>query len=204
MGRQVKGIDQLGKETLSEYDANGHLSKVIDRNGNQTRHVYNYLGLAVETQVFSPDNKPLNDKTYTYNTMGETLSSSENGLTLSFTYDELGRLVEEKENRGIVKKYSYDNRGNKQSFILSKDGTKTIATTYVYDKQDRLVKVLEDGTLTAQYTYDANGNRATLTGNNGIVTTYTYNDGNLVVSLTNRKGNAIVSSYQYTYYMDGN
>ena len=62
----------------------------------------------------------------------------------------------------------------------------------------------ENGTLKASYGYDQNGNRSTLVYANGITTTYAYNNANLVTSLQNKKGSTILSSYAYTYYLDGN
>ena len=54
------------------------------------------------------------------------------------------------------------------------------------------------------YTYDSNGNLASASYNNGTSTEYTYTEGNLVKSVTNKRGNTVLSSYVYTYYLSGN
>lgn len=75
--------------------------------------------------------------------------------------------------------------------------------TYEYDGEMRIVKVKESGNETASYTYDANGNKKSETLANGITSTYTYNNNNKVTGITNKKGNSTISSYEYSYYLDG-
>ena len=59
--------------------------------------------------------------------------------------------------------------------------------------------------MIARYAYDDNGNRISLEyPESGLTTAYTYNSANLVTSLVNRRGYTVVSSYRYTYYLDGN
>ena len=59
--------------------------------------------------------------------------------------------------------------------------------------------------MIARYAYNDNGNRISLEyPESGLTTAYTYNSANLVTSLVNRRGDTVVSSYRYTYYLDGN
>ena len=67
----------------------------------------------------------------------------------------------------------------------------------------RVVKVKESGNETASYTYDANGNKKSETLANGVVSTYTYNKANRITKLENKSGNTDISSYEYSYYLDG-
>ena len=67
----------------------------------------------------------------------------------------------------------------------------------------RVVKVKESGNETASYTYDANGNKKSETLANGVVSTYTYNKANRITKLENKSGNVTMSSYEYSYYLDG-
>ena len=53
------------------------------------------------------------------------------------------------------------------------------------------------------YTYDDNGNLATETTGN-IVTIYSYNDANMVLTMGTKVDNANVTSFVYNYYTDGN
>ena len=67
----------------------------------------------------------------------------------------------------------------------------------------RVVKVKESGNETASYTYDANGNKKSETLANGVVSTYTYNKANRITKIENKSGNTDISSYEYSYYLDG-
>ena len=103
-----------------------------------------------------------------------------------------------------VKTYAYDLSGNRISFSLSVNNETPKVTTYTYDNLNRLLTTSQGGT-SAAYTYDANGNRASVTYDNGLYTTYTYNAANLLTQLTNHSANnAVLSQYTYTHYLDGN
>ena len=67
----------------------------------------------------------------------------------------------------------------------------------------RIVKVKESGNETVSYTYDANGNKKSETLANGVVSTYTYNKANRITKIENKSGNTDISSYEYSYYLDG-
>ena len=51
--------------------------------------------------------------------------------------------------------------------------------------------------------YDANGNKVSETLANGVVSTYSYNGCNKVTKLVTKSGNSDISSYEYSYYLDG-
>ena len=75
--------------------------------------------------------------------------------------------------------------------------------TSTYDEFLRLKTVVQGGKTTT-YIYDANGNIATKTSGDAV-TTYGYNDANMVISMatsTDDLGN--VTNFVYTYYTDGN
>ena len=76
-------------------------------------------------------------------------------------------------------------------------------TSYEYDDEMRVIEVRESGELTASYTYDANGNKASETLANGVVSTYTYNNANRIISISTTKDNVNISSHEYSYYLDG-
>ena len=67
----------------------------------------------------------------------------------------------------------------------------------------RVVQVKEGGNLTASYAYDENGNKISETLANGVVSTYSYNACNKVTKLVTKSGKFDISSYEYSYYLDG-
>ncbi|MCL1858451.1 MAG: hypothetical protein FWF92_04385 [Oscillospiraceae bacterium] len=60
-----------------------------------------------------------------------------------------------------------------------------------------------NGTVT-ECSYDTNGNRSSMVYANGTNTDYTYNLANMVKSVSNKKSGTVLSSYSYTYQLDGN
>lgn len=56
----------------------------------------------------------------------------------------------------------------------------------------RLIKVKENSKDVDSYTYDANG----------ITPNYSYSLNNKITSISNKKGNIILSKYSYTYCLD--
>jgi YD repeat-containing protein len=93
---------------------------------------------------------------------------------------------------------------NRTGFLLKQGGDTLQSMTYTYDAVNRLDEVKESGTTVAGYAYDANGNRSSLVYTNSNTEDYAYNLANAVTSLQNKQGSTVLSSYAYTYYLDGN
>ena len=192
------------------YDLNGNVLTNTDANGNVTTNTYDALNRVLTANtVNSKDSSKNVSKSYTYDSMGRITKSVSNGLTTNTIYDSLGRKYTEGEYDGdgysVFRGFFYEG----VSQYVSKEITGQYnlllysSKTYEYDGEMRVVKVKESGNETASYTYDANGNKKTETLANGVVSTYTYNNNNKVTGITNKKGNSTISSYEYSYYLDG-
>lgn len=128
-------------------------------------------------------------------------------FSVTYHYNAKGLLHTEAETGGVVKTYSYDANGNRTGFEMKKGSSVEMSLGYDYDRLNRLKTVMRSGAVIAQYKYTIDGNRDTLTytsNNSSMVTSYSYNDANLVLSLTNRSGSNTLSSFTYTYDLDGN
>ena len=80
---------------------------------------------------------------------------------------------------------------------------------YKYDAKGNLYTVTDVTTgsdkLMAKYSYDANDNLSSVTYGNGTSTIYTYNNGNMIQTVSNiGADNRNMSYYSYDYYLDGN
>lgn len=141
--------------------------------------------------------------------MGRIKKSVSNGLTTNTIYDALGRKYTETKSDGnsysIFRGFLYESVSQHVREELTGQMHLLFYSdkTYEYDGEMRIVKVKESGNETASYTYDANGNKKSETLANGITSTYTYNNNNKVTGITNKKGNSTISSYEYSYYLDG-
>ena len=212
--RLRKIIDPMGMvEEYTDYDNNNNLLTKKDRNGNITTNTYNLLNQVERVSV-----KPAGSTTnapefieYKYGLTGLKTQEKNENLTIDFVYDSAGRLTKQMETAvstpgaSVVKNYNYDVHNNRKGFSLVQGGVTRQNLTYDYNSMNRLEKVYDSGVLQAVYGYDLNGNRSSLTYNpSGITTTYEYNRANLVTKLTNRRSGTVLSSYNYTYLLDGN
>lgn len=123
--------------------------------------------------------------TYTRDQLGRILSKTEgidgSVTTVSYAYDDAGRLIEEAQNGTTVATYEYDANGNRLTY---RDASGTVVNGS-YDDQDRL---LQYGNSTFAYT--ANGELDTKTVS-GQVTDYTYDVFSNLTSVTLPNGTQI-------------
>lgn len=178
------------------YSINGLLLNKTDKAGNSTAYTYDSMGRLIRSNLGGE----ITEMTYTLT--GQKLSEGNGVLTTYYKYDDIGRIVSEKEN-DITKSYTYDSASHRTSFTVLQGSAVVSETEYDYDNLGRLETVAENGTNVATYAYDENGNRKSLTYFNGIVESYTYNRANLVTDVFNQKGSELISSYGYTYYLNG-
>ncbi len=145
--------------------------------------------------------------TYAY-TNGGLLSSVSDGTgSVSYAYNAKGQQTAETVTgtSPAQKNYTYDADGNPSGVVISNGGT-VYNQSYTYNHIGQLTTVRDNlsSKNVASYTYDGAGNISTKTLANGVTTAYTYNGTNFLSSVTNKKGNIVLSSYAYTYYLDGN
>ncbi|MDR0916611.1 MAG: S8 family serine peptidase, partial [Oscillospiraceae bacterium] len=190
--------DALGQTEYYTYDLAGNVLTKTDRNGVTTTNTYDALGRILISTAGG-------DVTaYTYALNGSVIAQSNETATLNYTYDALGRVASVLESGDVEKYYTYDLMGNRTSLIAAENGELVANTMYSYDALNRLVTVSDGGTVAATYTYDTNGNRASLVYANGTSEIYAYNRANLVTNVANKRGATVLSSYAYTYRLDGN
>jgi RHS repeat-associated protein len=153
-------VTQPGTVTTTyAYDLHGNIASVTDAQGNVTTYTYDDLGRLVSTQ--SPDTGITR---YSYDENGNLRYKVQNGSTIQYQYDLLGRLTN----------------------IVYSDTTQNVTLTYDTGTGNYLTGRLAsvtDPAGTAQYSYDALGNLITETRTiNSViyVTSYGYDDaGNL-------------------------
>ncbi|MCV3217131.1 putative Ig domain-containing protein [Plectonema radiosum NIES-515] len=144
---------------------------------------------------------------YTLNPVGYRLEVEEhNGRKVKYEYDELYRLKSEKitdpsdsTNNGRTISYTYDNVGNRLTRNDSNEGL----TTYYYNNNDWLLNEtqLKNGetVYTYNYTYDNNGNTISRAknGNNEIINIWDFE--NRLISVNNS-----LDGKQVNYVYDAN
>ena len=208
--RAVRTTDSTGYNSGTiTYDLNGNVLTNTDANGNVTTNTYDALNRVLTSKtVNSKDSSKNVSKSYEYDNMGRISRAINNDLTTTYSYDDLGRKIEEIESKdgySTFKGFFYEgvSQYTRQQIVGINNLLMYSYTSYEYDGEMRLIKVKETGEETVSYTYDRNGNKKSETLANGVISTYDYNNANRIVKLVNKKGNSTISSYEYSYYLDG-
>ena len=203
-GYITKVTDNTGASTGYTYDPAGKLNTV--RDGDSTIATYNYnndntlaniiynTGISVTYGYYkdknitslvnkNPQGGVIGSYAYTYDNNGNQLSKTENGVTTSYTYDKVNRLL-----TAGNESYQYDYVGNRQKKTVG-----TEVTNYYYDARNKLTQsTSSSGTTT--YGYDNNGNLLTVT-EGSKVTKYTYDGFNRLVDSTMPDGSYMMNIY---------
>ena len=180
-----------------EYDTNGRLERVIDRNGAMIGYFYGETtdGVYEDSLFFGDPKTPAVSKTVAYIDNADTVKEIKtNSVSNKFEYDDKGRLSKirygDDENRSSLE-FGYDGLGNisqvKENGAIIESSTyfdtllkeKTLANGYKvcynYDNKGRVVSATESATeddseiLVVTVAY--NGDNTTVTHANGV--TYT-------------------------------
>ena len=191
---RVKTVtDNNGGITSYDYDDVGNLKTETNPANILTTYTYDEVNRLKSEVVTASNGEVLRSYAYTLDAVGRRTKIVENGKdiserTVEYTYDNLGRLTEEKITaNGEVSTvgYAYDKVSNR----ISKDDNGTV-TAYTYDNNNRL---LSEGAKT--YAYDKNGNTISVT-ENGVTTTYTYFDFGKIKGIEN---DSTKETYTYDY-----
>lgn len=127
------------------YDLAGNRTSLTDRFGP---HAYGYDPLYRLTSADHPVASGLLDESFTYDAVGNRLTSH---LSPSHLHNAANRLLEDSQFT-----YTYDADGNRR---MKTDKTTTALTTYTYDVENQLIQVdLPSGQI-VRYRYDGLGRR---------------------------------------------
>ena len=192
--------DKSGGEAITTtyaYDANGNLLST-NENGLSVRYAYNGWDQLIE------EHQDGIDKYYAYDNIGAMVSGQiiQGGSTVwsaEYTYDNLGRLSNVRDQNGRTADYTYDPSGRPVTTTYANGITET--RTYNQGGQvTLLVNQGPNGELSRYaYTYSVDGNQLSKTGPEGE-TLYTYDGLNRLSKVTN-PGNVVET---YGYDLNGN
>ena len=211
-------IDALGRRTRFEYDSRGWLTAETDPLGRSTTYEYDaarntkrkthadgtwvsYGHDAANRMV----QKAYSDGTtfsFAYDPAGNTLSAAAPGITLSFTYDDLGRMATVTDSRlgGKTISYQYDLVGLRLTMQDPQGGL----SQYVRDDARRLTSVTHPGGAAVGFTWDAANRLAQVSYPNGTTATLGTNAASRPVSIDHRNsGGTVFASMAYGFDRTG-
>ncbi len=210
LGRRVKRTLPDGKSAKAIYSIQSNKLRVeqrdfvADTSAHTTTVDYDEMGRVVQKTPGSSQNG--STVTFTYDLLtGQRASMADaTGITTSYTYDALGRLLQKANTQLGNLNYAYDPAGN----LTSITGPNGYSVAYHWDALNRLDGVGDttDGVDPTRYTYDNPGNLSTVAYPNGIVTTYNYNSRNQLryVNAVNASApDTVLAGFDYDNYVSG-
>lgn len=220
-GRLAEVTNSAGDRFAFQYDDNFRLTTVTDSLGRQITYGYDQTGDHL-TSVTGYDQQ---NTQYDYITGINALKNHNlasvtrpGGLVVTFTYDNLGRLIQRHIGAGLeTVRWTYDDAGKTvETDALNRTTTSWIDSagrvartqnalgevwTMAYDSRSNLVAVTAPGGLSWQYEYDEAGNLTLQRDALGNAAAFGYG-GNFGELLWSR--DALGNTTSYSYDADGN
>lgn len=185
--RVMKKAGPLGKTFDYEYFSDLKLKSVTESGIGKTSYTYDAPGNLKTLQ--QPGDA--STTTFTYNSLGEVLTSSGPAGSATNTYDTKGNLLTDTDTHGVTTTYDYYADGRLKTI---KDANNYV-TTVTYDSHGFPATIMNPLLQTTTLTYDINGNLLTNTIPDGTTTTYEYDAQNRLKKVTDPLGN--ISQYEY-------
>ena len=177
------------------YDENSRLSRKTFSNGLSTDYSYNDAGLLCEL-AHSDKDGILDKYRYTYDSMFNKTGIEKYRRDLAeesgqyrYAYDALSRLTDVLKDDKLIKKFAYDEFGNR-SFMLDQD----IRTDYTYNPLNQLVQA-KSTERRQDFAYDARGNLRQVGENGRLRNSYEFNPLNRLTRAANSDGEIAVYEY---------
>jgi len=213
----VAGVtDARENASAFEYDGYGNLSRVTDPEGNSTDYLNDYAGRTISVTdaegvktgfAFDAGNR-LKDITnyarsgqalravhqlYDKNGNVESINWLNQGLSSEtrYTYDDRDRLQSIIKPNGSDKVLSY----YETDLLMSREDANNSLTTYYYDAHNRLQETRYSDSTKVRIVRDGNGNVKSITSRSGLVSSFTYNQLNRILSYTDPYNNTVGYGY---------
>ena len=229
-GNLVEETRADGKKKTKEYNDKNEVTKEVDFDGKVTEYSYDKFGLSEIKEngkvkksykrdsygrVLESVDESKTKTTLTYD-KANVSSLKMKGLSITYSFDSMDRLLSSKTNTGSVTKNTYNKDG--RLIVEDENGHLTKST---YDKAGNLISEVDPNGNETKYSYDKNGNLIALTDPNGNTEKAEFNCRNQKISHTDARGNNITYKIDfsglileecigeahkttYTYDLDGN
>ena len=223
--------DAQGNKVTYTYDSNGNLTAVADQAAGTTER-YTYANTTIHslTSLTAADGTTMNFSygadgllsqisarggenvvDITYGPEGKTKIDDSQGGSMTYCYDERGRLVKTVDNlSGLGTEYMHgddgttisDSLGN--SLEIKKDAAGRITSltdgdgnslSLTYDSKGNIASMMDMYGNTASYTYDSKNNLTRISHSDGTSESMTYNSNGTLATYKDVKG--ITTSYTY-------
>jgi RHS repeat-associated protein len=177
-----------GSTTRFEYDALGNVTSRIAPDNSRTNYRYDAANRLIE--IGYPNGTSVS---YSYDTEGHLLTAGDS----RFEYDAQGRMTLSEND--VTIRYTYDALGN----LLERDAGALGITSYSYDQLDRLERINFNGEE-IQIVYDERSQIRQLIRSNGVQTALSYDAAGRPISIVHIAENERLDGFNYQYDAVGN
>lgn len=208
LNRQTAMIYADSARAEFRYDANGNRTGLTDPKGQIFSYVFDALNRETEKRYplpATPTGDDIQSIVTQYDANGnptlvtETYTGATGTRTTTKTYDLFDRMTEVTDGWGKTIRYQYDANGNRTA-LTDPDNR---VTRYTFDALNRVATVTNPGGTTT-YTYDRSSLLTQTAYPNGTQAAVAYDGARRQTNVANRQGAAVVSTYAYTYDVNGN
>ena len=136
--------------------------------------------------------------TYTYNPDGEVATMVDASGTSTYTYDDADRLTNYENGASATVGYGYDSAGNVTTLTYPNSS----AVTYHYNVLEQMDWVKDWNSKETQFGYNVDGSLNSITYPNNISTAVTYDNANVLSSVTDTNTSTSTTIASMTYGRD--
>ena len=194
--------NDLNQTTTWTYNSEGLVETRTDANGLVTSYTYTTEDLiATMTETPPTGGGATRVTSYEYDGAGNvTKITTPDNIVIDMTYDEFNRRVTLENNLGEKITTTYDEAGNVVNTVTTNpDDSESSSAIQSYDSLNRLLETLMPHDVntdaSTQRSYDLAGNLTGTTDPKGNSASMSYDDGNRLISETDRDNG--VTQYQY-------
>ena len=218
LGRVTTETNDLNKVRTQKYDAASNVIEKIDRNGRKTLYEYDHLNRRT-AEIWKDGTTTIRTIAYVHDAASQLTSASDAGSSVSFTHDNLGRVLTETQAHNglsVVLTSGYDAADNRTSLKATIGGTADFHNVYQFDALSRMVRIDQTGqtggNTVAEKRIDLAYNAASqftgiqrykdTDGGSGhlvVDTALTYDSRDRLTSLTHSKDTTTFADYDWTY-----
>ena len=187
LGSLASVTDAKGQTTTYQYNLDGTRTLITFPNGKSRQFIYNDRGLLAREKdendrwidyAYYDNDKIMSrncgneSENFLYDANELVISTTNGSATVTYTYDEAGRLLTESIGTSNTVHHSYDSRANTHTLTYPSGNV----VVEHYDLRGRLSTIVENGIGQAAYTYNLNNQPATAVYARHETARYHYND----------------------------